>query len=143
MAELLAPRHQATVLLGGSAARGLADDHSDLDLFVITPGVIPSAERHAWLRRVAEPGSLFLDQPVRTGGLADTARAKGRDLTLCYRRAAAVVSLIVALALLAGCQSDATGGFGDEVFPGETGNRSVNQFAAAQAASGARQDATL
>lgn len=54
--------------------------------------------------------------------------------------------LTAALMLLfagAGCQSDPTGGHGDEFFLGETGGRSVNQFTQAQAASGARKDATL
>jgi hypothetical protein len=88
----------ACILLGGSLAAGRADAHSDLDLYVITEHALPRPLRAERLRTLADPATVpFQDQPVRTGGLADTCRVAGRDVTLCYRRAAEVERAVHAL----------------------------------------------
>ncbi len=95
----------ACLLAGGSLAAGRADPHSDLDLYVITEHALPHAVRRERLRTLADPRSLpFWDQPVRTGGLADTCRVAGRDMTICYRRAAEVEQAVADL--LAGRRSE-------------------------------------
>lgn len=104
-AALTAAAPNACILLGGSLAAGRADAYSDLDLYVVTARALPQPVRRERLRTLADPRTVpFWDQPVRTGGLADTCRVAGTDVTVCYRRAAEVEQMVSEL--LAGSLSD-------------------------------------
>jgi hypothetical protein len=71
------------VSLGGSAAAGLADDTSDLDLHVYWRGdLAPPAERAARLAQFADAGSVEVN--ILTWGLEDHARVGGRLIELIY-----------------------------------------------------------
>ena len=88
----------ACVLAGGSFAAGRADAYSDLDLYVITEHAVPRPVRHELLRTITDPRTVpFLDQPMRTGGLSETCKVAGRDVTILYRRAADVDAEVRAL----------------------------------------------
>ena len=71
------------ITLGGSAALGLTDAESDLDLHVYwrTPLAEPAA-RAKQLAAIADPGSVEVD--IRSWGLEDHLRIKGRLIELVY-----------------------------------------------------------
>jgi hypothetical protein len=73
----------AAISLGGSAASGLADEHSDLDLHVYwrTPLATPD-ERAARLARVADAGSVEVD--ILDWGREDHLRVGSRLVELVY-----------------------------------------------------------
>ena len=56
---------RATIVVGGSVARGAGDRWSDVDLYLTTVEPVALAARYDWLRTVADPGSaIFHDQPT-------------------------------------------------------------------------------
>jgi hypothetical protein len=71
------------ISLGGSAATGLADEKSDVDLHVYwrAPLAAP-AERAAALARVADSGSIVVD--ILDWGREDNLRIDGRAVELIY-----------------------------------------------------------
>ena len=73
----------AAISLGGSAATGLADENSDLDLHVYwrAPLAAP-AERAARLAQIADAGSVEVD--ILDWGREDNLRAGGRLVELIY-----------------------------------------------------------
>lgn len=73
------------VSLGGSAAVGLADEASDLDLHVYWAAPLPSAEtRAARLRAIADPDSVRAG--LTSWGLEDQFSVGSRPIELIYRR---------------------------------------------------------
>jgi predicted nucleotidyltransferase len=73
----------AALGLGGSTASGLADEDSDLDVYVYyRQPLAPAAERAARLHPLADAGTLEVDLP--TFGLEDHLRVQGMLIELVY-----------------------------------------------------------
>jgi len=101
--------------LGGSVARGLADEFSDVELYAICDRIPPCSQRQAWIVAHRDPGTCFFTDEAALGGVVDTFRHGEQDVTVAFQEIRTVEQGVRALFTAADLDREQELAFGHEL----------------------------